>query len=76
MEADKKYFLEHYKIPFPVAIGPEAKSETAITNEKNYLVGGIPQIVLLDKQGVVRLILIGWDNANEARVTRLIESLL
>ena len=76
VDADKKYFLEHYTIPFPVAIGLEAKSETVVTNEKNYLVGGIPQIVLLDKQGVVRLILIGWDNANEARVTRMIESLL
>jgi hypothetical protein len=32
--------------------------------------------VLLDKQGIVRLVLIGWDPANEARVTNLIGQLL
>ena len=41
-----------------------------------YKVGGIPQIHLLDKQGRIRLIMVGYDDANEPRLARMIEDLL
>ncbi len=83
MEANRKYYIEQHKIPFRISVqnrperaqGGEAAPGNGL-NESNYIVGGIPQIVLLDKQGTVRSILIGWDPANEGRVTRLIEKLL
>jgi thiol-disulfide isomerase/thioredoxin len=84
LAANREYYLEHHKLPFKIAVEPRldfsdrAATEAARreTNEGKYFVGGIPQIVLLDKQGVVRQILIGWDPANETRVTKLIEQLL
>ena len=45
-------------------------------NDKNYEVGGIPQIHLLDKQGRIRLIMVGYDDANEKLLGALIEKLL
>ena len=38
--------------------------------------GGIPQIQLIDKQGRIRLIMVGFDEANEAKMAALIERLL
>ena len=81
MAANRGYYLEHYKIPFPVAVqkSPERKPNeppAAQLNGTQYRVGGIPQIVLLDRAGVVRLVMVGWDPANEERTTRLIETLL
>jgi thiol-disulfide isomerase/thioredoxin len=83
MEANRKYYIERHKIPFKISVQarPErTKDGVGVSgeesNESKYFVGGIPQIVLLDKRGVVRQILIGWDPANESRVTQLIEKLL
>ena len=84
MAANREYYLEHHKLPFKIAVEPRldyadrsaAEAARRETNSGKYFVGGIPQIVLLDKQGIVRLVLIGWDPANEARVTKLIEQLL
>jgi hypothetical protein len=45
-------------------------------NDKNYEVGGIPQINIIDRQGRIRLIMVGYDDANEAQLAKLIESLL
>jgi hypothetical protein len=41
-----------------------------------YKVGGIPQIQLIDRQGKIRLIMVGYDEANEPKLARLIEDLL
>src|SRR5262245_43047950 len=83
MEANRKYYIERHKIPFKISVQARpdrtkdgAGFSGADLNESKYFVGGIPQIVLLDKRGVVRQILIGWDPANESRVTQLIEKLL
>ena len=45
-------------------------------NDVNYKVGGIPQIMLIDKKGNIRLIMVGYDDANEAKLAAIIESLL
>jgi hypothetical protein len=39
-------------------------------------VSGIPQIQVVDKKGVIRRILVGYDNANEPRLAALIKQLL
>jgi hypothetical protein len=48
----------------------------AMPNEMNYKVSGIPQIVLLDRAGMVRMIVVGWDPANEAHIGMMINKLL
>jgi hypothetical protein len=85
MAAIREYYLGDHKLPFKIAVDQhiELSDRTAAaeaarreTNYGKYFVGGIPQIVLLDKQGMVRLILSGWSPDNERRATKLIEQLL
>jgi hypothetical protein len=45
-------------------------------NTENYHVGGIPQIHLVDRTGTIRLIMVGYDEANEGKLAKLIEELL
>jgi len=44
-------------------------------NDVNYQVLGIPQIHLIDKQGRIRLVMVGYDDANEAKLVRLASAL-
>jgi hypothetical protein len=37
---------------------------------------GIPHIVIIDKNGTIRQIVVGWDAGNEARFTKFIEQLM
>lgn len=81
MAANREYYIERYKLPFKIAVEPQLDpaGRTAAareTNQGKYFLGGVPQSVLLDKQGIVRQILIGWDPANETRLTKQIERLL
>jgi thiol-disulfide isomerase/thioredoxin len=83
---DKTYFAEHELGDIPVAIG--GKVDIKIVNGKveylpakdpndvAYRVGGIPQIMLIDKQGKIRLIMVGYDDVNEPRLAKMIEDLL
>jgi thiol-disulfide isomerase/thioredoxin len=80
LTADRAYYAEHWGIPFKVAIlvqpqgsaGPGAQAPT----DEAYRVSGVPQIVLVDKRGIIRQVVIGWDRGNEQRLTRAIEQLL
>jgi thiol-disulfide isomerase/thioredoxin len=81
--ADKKYFVQEHGLPFKIAIEPQrrpqapgAAAPASATNSDHYKVQGIPQIVVTDKQGKIRLIVIGWDPAAEARLNKLVERLL
>jgi hypothetical protein len=81
MAANREYYLRTHKLPFKIAVDelselPDRTTERRETNSGKYFVGGIPQIVLLDKQGIVRMILVGWGPDNEMRATRMIEQLL
>jgi thiol-disulfide isomerase/thioredoxin len=60
--------------PVPGANGVVAAVENP--NESAYKVGGIPQIQIIDKKGVIRLIMVGYDDVNEASLSKLIETLL
>lgn len=66
--------------PVPVAIivlaaaGAAAGLRGAVTDSL-YHVNSIPQIVAVDKRGIIRQVVTGWDRGNEDRLTRLIEQL-
>jgi len=83
LAAIKEYFPKN-GIVFPVAVsdnlpvvmenGRSVRKVNA--NDASYKVSGIPQIQILDKKGVVRLIIVGWDQANEERYAAFIAKLL
>ncbi|HUR19772.1 MAG TPA: TlpA disulfide reductase family protein, partial [Vicinamibacterales bacterium] len=73
-ERDREYWA-HEGLAVPVAVGdprpipvrrPDG-SYAAIENPNDaaYKVGGIPQIQIIDKKGVIRLIMVGYDDVNE-----------
>ena len=57
-----------------VAINPSKGSQPQV--DKDYRVGGIPQIVIVDRRGNIRQIVIGWDHGNTKRIGDLIDRLL
>lgn len=83
---DKTYFAHHEMSDVPVAIGPLVSVKVVNgkvvyepeqdPNDVAYRVGGIPQIHLIDKKGNIRLIMVGYDNTNEAQLSKMIEALL
>jgi thiol-disulfide isomerase/thioredoxin len=82
---DKDYFAEHH-LDVPVAIarlvtpsvvnGKVVYSPGPDPNDTAYRVGGIPQIHVIDRQGKIRLIMVGYDNTNEEKLAKMIETLL
>src|ERR1017187_7225545 len=82
---DKDYFAEH-GLDVPVAIAPLVTASVVNgtvqyspgpdPNDTAYRVGGIPQIHVIDKQGRIRLIMVGYDNTNEEKLATMIEGLL
>lgn len=68
IERDREYY-GGYGFKIPIAIGGRGVEEA-------YKVGGIPQIVAIDKAGKIRLIMIGYDDANEEKLAAFIKSLL
>jgi thiol-disulfide isomerase/thioredoxin len=85
IERDRTYFAEH-GLDVPIAIGDKVdiKVENGKAvylpapnpNDAAYKVSGIPQIQLIDRQGRIRLIMIGYDEANEAKLASLVEGLV
>jgi len=75
IERDQKYFAEH-GMNVPIAIGDTPSSNSANPNNQHYQVGGIPQIHLIDRQGRIRLVMVGYDDANEPKLAKMIEDLL
>lgn len=65
---DRKYFAD-YGFTVPVAIGTNSVEDA-------YKVGGIPQINVIDKLGKIRLVMVGYDDANEEKLAAFIKSLL
>jgi thiol-disulfide isomerase/thioredoxin len=84
-EKDREYWA-HEGMNVPIAVGDQRAAPvrnpdgtyTSIENPNDaaYKVGGIPQIHIIDKQGRIRLIMVGYDDANEASLSKLIEKLL
>lgn len=78
--ADKEYFGKEHALPFPVAINPPVKQTgneyVQPKPDTDYRVGGIPQIMIVDKHGVIRQIVTGWDQGNTERFSKYIDRLL
>jgi thiol-disulfide isomerase/thioredoxin len=82
---DRDYFAE-YHLDVPVAVddlvkvsvrnGTVVYSPGPDPNETAYHVTGIPQIQLIDRHGRIRLIMIGYDDANEEKLAGVIRTLL
>lgn len=81
---DREYFAkEGMNVPIAVAgkAAPSTQNPDGIyisgdRNEAAYKVGGIPQIHIIDRQGRVRLIMVGYDDANEPKLATFIARLL
>jgi len=83
LAAIREYFPKH-GIVWPVAVADASPVVTEDgrpvrklnVNDANYKVAGIPQIHIIDRKGIVRLIMIGFDEANEPRLAAMIARLL
>src|SRR4030095_6084330 len=74
-ERDRNYYAEH-GMNVPIAVADRASATSRNPNDERYKVGGIPQIHLIDKQGRIRLVMVGYDDANEPKLAKMIEDLL
>ncbi len=80
-QRDREYFQKE-GMNVPIAVGGSTDSVNGRSvvkpngNDEAYKVGAIPQIQLIDRQGRIRLIMVGYDDANEARLAKIIEGLL
>jgi len=77
--ADREYYAVEHKLTSTVAINPAVdfrQPEYKSSNDGRYAVGGIPEIVIIDRKGVIRATVVGWDRGNEARFAALIDKLL
>jgi len=68
------YAAEHMNVPVAIAEGVHSQDDDP--NQLNYKVGGIPQIQLIDRRGVIRLMMFGFDKSNEPTLSKLVEGLL
>ena len=83
LAAIRDYFPKH-GIVWPIAVSDDIPMvmengrplRKVNVNDANYKVAGIPQIHIIDRKGVIRLIMIGFDEANEARLAAIIARLL
>lgn len=81
VDADREYFGKEHALPFPVAINPQMKQVAGQPfaqpqPDMDYRVGGIPQIMIIDKKGIIRQIVTGWDQGNTERFAKLIDQLI
>jgi thiol-disulfide isomerase/thioredoxin len=74
IEADREYFLTEHKLPIQLAISTHGANLNP--NATAYKVSSIPYIAVLDKTGTIRMIVVGWDPASEARLATMVDSLL
>lgn len=76
LKRDAGYF-KGYGLDVPVAVGDRVTGATdQDVNDTNYKVGGIPQIHLIDRRGKIRLIMVGYDEANEPKLAAFIARLV
>ena len=72
--AEELGFLERFKKQYDLTYGV-AVTETD-TNHRNYGITAIPTAVLIDRQGVIRLMTTGTGGGNETEIAATIEKLL
>jgi thiol-disulfide isomerase/thioredoxin len=71
---DHKYFGEEHEMAFPFGVDTTKMKPEVDGNGggrempkswTDYLVGGIPHLILIDKKGVIRQVYVGWLGENE-----------
>jgi thiol-disulfide isomerase/thioredoxin len=72
---NRAYYVAE-KLDFPVAMADGVHTQDDNPNQVHYKVGGLPQIHLIDKRGIIRLVMFGFDKSNEPRLAKLVEGLL
>jgi len=82
LKADHEYYFKEHELPIRVAVTPAESDDAAnavapdlYPNTANYHVAGIPHIVVIDRTGTIRMIVIGWDPASEARLASMLDAL-
>jgi hypothetical protein len=74
LSATSGYYAKRYGFRFPIAIyDTQAAFERAA---KPYGTFGIPQIVVIDKKGIIRRITRGWDASSAAPLETLVAQLI
>lgn len=78
LAALQEYFNEEHQLPVRVAVENKLESQaTTVNNEKYFIGGGYPQIVVVDKQGIVRLVMNSLNEpSEEAKLVAMVEKLL
>jgi thiol-disulfide isomerase/thioredoxin len=74
---DRNYFVGKHGITFPVAISNQPQTMQHSPNSQSYFSQAIPQLVLIDRKGIVREVRVGGlEKEGEATLTAQIERLL
>lgn len=73
-ERSRKYWQDE-GLDVPIAVG-DLRTSGDNPNDAAYKVGATPQIQIIDRRGRIRLIMVGYDDANEASLETLIVQLL
>jgi thiol-disulfide isomerase/thioredoxin len=76
IEADREYYRQEHGLSFRIAVNTRPPQQQQPTVDLAYRVGGIPQIIIIDRAGTIRQIVTGWDQGNTKRIGDLIEQLL
>jgi thiol-disulfide isomerase/thioredoxin len=78
--ADRAYYVTTHAMAFPIGIyqarTDSSGKQTEDPNAERYRLTDIPQVVVVDRRGTIRRILVGWDEGHEARLTTLVGELL
>ena len=74
ISATRDYYAKRYDFPFRIAVSDAAPATYATASR--YYMAGIPQIVIVDKTGVIRWIGLGWDSTSTAPLQKRIADLI
>jgi len=72
-QAMLKTFAAHYELPYRLMLIPQEEIKKVY---QDYKVRGIPEAVLIDRQGKVRLVKVGSGEANAKALEAMIQKLL
>lgn len=77
LAAARAYYADEARVPFPVHVAaPDSPVADGAPDGEGYGVEGLPQIVLIDRGGRVRQILLDWNAQTATRLGPAIEALL
>ncbi len=70
-QAALEAFARHHELPYRLAFDAEGNKLF-----ERFGVEGIPQLVLIDRKGVVRMVEVGYDQSSDEKISKQIEALL